>query len=208
MKLDLNGRFFEIASKIADLIELNLLFILTSLPIFTIGASTCAMMTVLIRDVRGDKRPVAKSYFKAFGENFGKTTVMWIIDLVFLSAILFDYMLAGGFGGIVRIALRSAAAAGLIVVGSLVIYEMSWTGLIENSIGETIRNSFILTFSRAPYSLLMTALWISPPIMMYLAPEFLKVTVPVYIFIWPVLMAFADAYLMERVLRPYLGEPE
>lgn len=208
MKLDLNGRFFEIASKIAELIELNLLFILTSLPIFTIGASTCATMTVLIRDVRGDKRPIAKSYFKAFGENFGKTTVMWIIDLVFISVLVFDYMLAAGSGGTVKILLRAVAAAGLIIVGSIMIYEMSWTGLIENSIGETIRNSFILTFSRAPYSLLMTALWISPPIMMYLAPEFLKVTVPVYIFIWPVLMAFADAYLMERVLRPYLGEPE
>lgn len=206
MKLDLNGRFFEIASKIADLIELNLLFILTSLPIFTIGASTCAVMTVLIRDVRGDKRPIAKSYFKAFGENFGKTTVMWMIDLVFIAVLIFDYMLAGVSGGTVKIALRAVAAAGLIVVGSLMLYEMSWTGLIENSIGEIIRNSLILTFSRAPYSLLMTALWISPPVMMYFSPEFLKVTIPVYIFIWPVLMAFADAYLMERVLRPYLGE--
>ena len=39
----IDGKFYEIVSAIADLVILNLLFVLCSLPIFTIGASTTAL---------------------------------------------------------------------------------------------------------------------------------------------------------------------
>ena len=42
----IDGKFYEIVSAIADLVILNLLFVLCSLPIFTIGASTTALFGV------------------------------------------------------------------------------------------------------------------------------------------------------------------
>ena len=71
-KFDKN-RAFEWWQTAADLVVLNLLFVITCIPIITIGTATCSMYTYLIRSIRGDERPLAKSYFKLFAENFKKT---------------------------------------------------------------------------------------------------------------------------------------
>ena len=42
------NKFFNFMSKIGDFIVLNILFLMTSLPIITIGASSCALSDVLI----------------------------------------------------------------------------------------------------------------------------------------------------------------
>ena len=39
----IDSKFYEVVSRIADLVVLNLLFVLCSLPIITIGASTTAL---------------------------------------------------------------------------------------------------------------------------------------------------------------------
>ena len=42
----IDSKFYEVVSKIADLVVVNLLFVLCSLPIITIGASTTALYGV------------------------------------------------------------------------------------------------------------------------------------------------------------------
>ena len=42
----IDSKFYEVVSKIADLVILNLIFVLCSLPIITIGASTTALYGV------------------------------------------------------------------------------------------------------------------------------------------------------------------
>ena len=43
MKLSPDNKFFSAVSKIGDFIVLNLLFIITCIPVITIGASCCAL---------------------------------------------------------------------------------------------------------------------------------------------------------------------
>ena len=69
------GRFLNTESKIArffaaawDLIVVNLLVLLTSIPIITIGASLSAMYYVLVKRVRGEEGYIPQMYFRAFRE--------------------------------------------------------------------------------------------------------------------------------------------
>ena len=48
--LDLEGKTMKTVDKAADIVIINLLFILTSLPVVTIGASASAMCYVMQRD--------------------------------------------------------------------------------------------------------------------------------------------------------------
>lgn len=54
---------------------LNLLFIICSIPVMTIGASCTAMYTVLFRFVRNDEPDILKILFKALRDNLKKTFV-------------------------------------------------------------------------------------------------------------------------------------
>lgn len=64
-------------SKAADLMILNLLTLVCSIPIFTIGASFSAMHYALLRLRREESTYVTKDFFQAFKKNFKDATALW-----------------------------------------------------------------------------------------------------------------------------------
>ena len=78
----IDSKFYEVVSKIADLVVVNLLFVLCSLPIITIGASTTALYGVTKKMAENREGYIFRNYFRLFKENFKQSTIMWIILLL------------------------------------------------------------------------------------------------------------------------------
>ena len=68
---------FRFLSGIFDMILLNVLFILTSLPLFTIGASLTALYAVLLWR-ENDSGYLYRIYFSSFRKNFRQATLVWV----------------------------------------------------------------------------------------------------------------------------------
>ncbi|UYO97476.1 DUF624 domain-containing protein [Microbacterium sp. M28] len=66
-------------TRIADVMILNFLFIVTSLPIVTIGASLTALNATAMRIVAGTERSITRDYFTAFRRDFRQSTVIALI---------------------------------------------------------------------------------------------------------------------------------
>ncbi len=77
-------------NKVTDLILLNILWLLCSLPIITAGAATTAMYYVCITSIRCGDGYVVKRFFKSFKENFKQITPIWICILVFCALLVFN----------------------------------------------------------------------------------------------------------------------
>ena len=69
---NIESKFVQGLATAGNLIILNLLWILTSLPIITIGASTTAMYAVAFKYADDTDDAVLKPFFKAFVSNFKK----------------------------------------------------------------------------------------------------------------------------------------
>ena len=65
-------------TKIADLMVLNILFCVTSIPLITIGASWTALYSVTLKMVRDEEGSVSRSYFRSFRQNFRQATLLWL----------------------------------------------------------------------------------------------------------------------------------
>lgn len=89
-------RFFN---KVTDLVVLNLLFLLTSLPVFTIGASLTALYAVSLRSIRYGDGYVVRSYFRSFKKNFRQATLAWLVLLAAGFILFLDYRFWKNFGG-------------------------------------------------------------------------------------------------------------
>lgn len=83
-------KFYQFATKLAELMWLNVLVFLCSLPVFTIGAATSAMHHVLIQIYRDEEQKITRTYFTAFKKNFGQATLVWLIYLAFYLFLLVD----------------------------------------------------------------------------------------------------------------------
>ena len=63
MKLNLNAPFFQFINTAFDFVILNICFILTCLPVFTIGAALTALYTVTMAEAEDKGLPFTKNLF-------------------------------------------------------------------------------------------------------------------------------------------------
>ena len=68
--IDLDNPLMRFLSKVADVLTLNLLFLVCSIPIFTIGASTTALYYCFFKMKDNEEGYLFKKFFKSFKENF------------------------------------------------------------------------------------------------------------------------------------------
>ena len=74
--------FSRFMNRIADLFILNILWIFCSLPIVTIGAATTALYSINLKILNKEEESLIKTFFKAFKENFKKSTIIWLFILI------------------------------------------------------------------------------------------------------------------------------
>lgn len=79
MKFLQEGPLASILNRLIDLILLNVLWFLCSLPIFTIGASTCAVYKVTLHYALHEEPAIVRTFFKTFRMYFKKATALFFI---------------------------------------------------------------------------------------------------------------------------------
>lgn len=94
-----DGKFFRFFDRVANCVILSFFWVVFSLPIVTIGASTSALYYAMHKVVKLDSGHLIQSFWKGFKENFKKATILWVILMLiyaFLGADLyFSYVLSG-----------------------------------------------------------------------------------------------------------------
>lgn len=84
------SRFSQLMLKLSYCCCLNFLWLICSLPVFTIGASTTALYYVCFKVIRNEETHVFPMFFRSFKENFKQATILWLILLAVGSFIAAD----------------------------------------------------------------------------------------------------------------------
>ncbi len=197
--------FMRIMSRIGDLLILNVLFLLCSLPIVTIGASWTALCSVCFRFDTQREGKLLVTFFHSFRENFKQSTLLWMILLTVgaitaANAWIF-YLLPGPlhYGFI----LFGAILVLVLITASLVFPLISQ---FSNDWRTTLKNGLLLGIGYLPRSLVLAALNTLPFACLFLNFYlFLQIS-----FMWVALYfasaAYASTFLLRKVFAPYLTE--
>ena len=95
MKFNPEGPFFEFMNTLAAFIGLNVIFLITCLPVFTIGHSLTALYTVTLKESRKEGGYNFSTYFKAFKKNFPQSVAAFLIQLSLGFIFLFNVVFWG-----------------------------------------------------------------------------------------------------------------
>ena len=199
---NMDNGFFRTLSKLVDCIWLNFLFVLTCIPLFTIGASMTALYYTMQKVIRNDRGYVASEYWHAFKTNFKQATLTWLIIFAVGLLTIFDIWF-----------MRSIAAAGQSIGNMyvffvvLLVLEMLWCSYIFpymarfiNGMKATMKNAALIAILNLPWTLLILVLLVAAILILYL--------VPFGIFFVPVLFAWIQNRILERVFRKYMTEED
>lgn len=202
-----DSRFMRIMSRVADLILLNLCYLLTCVPIFTIGAASAALYTICFRFGTEAEEGVIKSYFRAFRENFKQGIGVWLIVLLCGVTALINAWIFFAMPGVLRF---PAVIFAILFVLALLIFGYAFPLLsqFDNGVWPTLRNALILGLGYLPRSLLITAVNVFPFVLM-LADFYLFLQSA---FLWTVLYfslaAYVNTFLLKGVFAPYLADED
>lgn len=130
--------------KIINFLLLNILWVVCSIPLVTIGASTCAAFYVSLKMVNEEEVSVVKMFFKAFKQDFMQGTIMLCITSPCTALCFFMW----------RTLIKSGEMNLLFILGAFIVtlvliilnfYSYALIARYTNSIKNIIRNSAGLT---------------------------------------------------------------
>lgn len=117
-----DNKIMNFFSRVVDLLLLNFLFVITSLPVFTLGASLTALFSAAMKLVRNEESYVSKDYFRAFKTNFRQATVsFWAFALV-LALLSGNLMISYQQSGSFYLVLRMISFLFVIFIGIYFLY--------------------------------------------------------------------------------------
>ena len=189
----------------ADIVIANFLWIITAIPIFTLGASTAALYSVL-RAPRENQyaSSIFVKYFTAFAKNFKKTALIFLLLLLPAAFVAYNiYLLVFGL-------LADNILGYILCCFSIVLFFFLWVyvfplaATFENRIFKTIANGLMLSVAHFPTTLAILILWSIPVLVLVFFTNFFFRTIIIWLFVVFALIAKANAFLLERVFRRYI----
>lgn len=127
--------------KFFDILQLNFMWLLFSIPIITIGASTVAAMSVALKMVDDEEGYIGKSFIQAFKENWKQGIVLGMLSIVASYAVYLDFQLFETVEGNPIMFLLIGLVSWFVVVMCL-IYAYPLVARYENTLIRTIQNSY------------------------------------------------------------------
>ncbi len=198
---DPNNRLMSILTRAADLVFVNILWLVTSLPLVTIGASTTALHYVCFRILNGEESHLAKSFFRSFKENFKQATIIWLVFMLGLAVLAFDfYFMHQGtaMDTVLGKVLWGIFVFAAVVLLSMLIYVFALQARFENKVNDTLKYSAI--FSLSYYGRTLAMLVCDGAIML--------VALIVFPIILPAVPVFVNAMLMRKIFAQYIPAEE
>ena len=208
---NMDSPFFVFLSRVADLMILNLLFIVCCIPVFTIGAACTALSYVTLKQAEQVDGYIVRGFFHAFKQNFKQATLIWLIMLFMLIVLIMDFMLTGGVNAlpgsansIMRVLLYIGFAFWIMVF----LYVFPLLARFENTVFGTIRNAILISFANAPKTLLMMAVIVLAIVASFWSGMTIAWSILVWFMVGFSLLSYINSLLQVKIIHKFMPEEE
>lgn len=195
---DMESPLMGFLVKAFDCVCLSVLWILFSLPVITMGASSAALYTTVRRCLELDEGHLLKTFWNAFRGNFKQATLCWLVVLALLALLILD-------AAVFRSFLTSGDAMGNLywvililfcVASTWAAYVCAYCARCDGTVREVLRISGLLMLYHPFKALLVFA-----PMLGYAV---LTLTVPTFSIMLPGAVCWLQCRVIEQVLRQHM----
>lgn len=204
---DFDGGLMDLFAKASDLVILNLIFILTCIPIVTIGPALTALYSVTLKMTRNEESYAFKSYISAFKENFKISILAWLIILAALTVFLTDYRIsifwANSMGKVMSIIALTMMFMCFVV--SLMLFP--YIARFENTLKLSFKSAIFMAIASLPSTLLLIVITgLLGAFVAFLIPRPYAILGGIIVAFS--LLAFIQSFILKKIFAKYEDEIE
>lgn len=195
--IDPNSPLILALGKLSDIVICNFLFVVFSLPLFTVGAAytaLCRCMQLLIEDREDDL--IVKDFWRAFKKNFKQATAIWLLCLLVILVLAAFYFTA-------NIVLDQLGRAYLVPFFLMTIvfvcgvqYVFPILARYRLRIRDILKDAWLLSIAALPWTICCLGIL---AVAIYLT--FVMMTIDMCVFVWGVLGFGVVCYLQTFLFR-------
>lgn len=198
-----DSKLFQFLVRVCDIVFLSLLWLLCSLPLITIGASTTALYYTVMKLVRQRGDSAVEMFFHAFKQNFKASLPVTLILLFVAYMMALDYLLlspqyggSGVFHGICILVLAVYAVEASFVFPVLAKFQCTTR--------QVFRNAAYIALSNPLVAVMVTALHLVPVWLLYAHLDWLEQFQVLLLLFGPGTAAYLNALALVPVFRKYV----
>ncbi len=200
MKLfDPDSPIMSFLARVADLVILNVLWLLCCLPVVTAGASTTAMYHVVRHLQEESISSVTRDFFRSFKSDFRQATPVYLLLLIPTAAVVMNaWILSAQSSDVVPVYVRAIWMVSALMLTFVVSFVYPVMAYFDDTVWKTLRTAAVLAVAKLPRTVLISAINLLPIIMLFVSlPFFLRSSI-----FWLLIGCSLTAYLNMLILRP------
>lgn len=134
---------YKFLTRLFDMFKLNLMWLVCSLPVVTMGAATTAAYTITLKMLKNEEGYIAGPFWEEFKRNLKKGSILGIVFLIALYAVYLDFQLftATEKNNVLFLVVGVIA---VFLTFMHMIYAFPLLARYENSVINTMRNSYAI----------------------------------------------------------------
>ena len=202
MDVNNENKLLSTLGKLTDSLILNLLFLVSCIPVITIGISATAFYYTTHKVLRQDRSYLWAEYKRAWKENFKQSTICWLIFLGIEAVLGADvYVMLRLFQAGHSYGSAYVFFAILLALAVLwMVYAFAYIARFANGTKEVLKNSFIMMILHFPKTLVL--------LLILAAAAFAVWSIPLLIVLVPVLAVWLIEVLFESIFVKYMSEED
>jgi uncharacterized membrane protein YesL len=201
MKVDPENRTVQGVSTFLTFVALNVIYLVTCLPVVTIGVATSALYEVTFRYADDERGNLIGDYVVALRRNLVQATAVFVVFALSIAALLFGAAFWYLYPSAVSTLAVVLALLGAAYLLAALLYGLALVAGYRNTIRQTVRNALLLPGAEPVRTLGILLVPVTCVCLVAVYPAFLLLIATIGFSVG----SYASAFLFRRVFRRYAG---
>ena len=196
-------------TRLADLVILNLLWLVCCVPVVTIGASTTAMYHVLRHLQDGGVTSITRDFFQSFKSDFKQATLVYLVLLIPTVAVVMNaWILSGQSSDVVPVYVRAVWMVSVLLLTFVVSFVYPVMAYFDDTVWKTLRTAAVLAVAKLPRTILISILNLLPIIVMFVSFAFFLQSSIFWLLIGGSLTGYLNMLILKPVFKKLIPESD
>ena len=196
------GELIYVMTKMGQIIILNLLWLVSCIPIFTIGTATTSLYYAMMKNIRRNRSYPTTEYLASFKRTFLNGSILTAALAVWLFALYHLRLIALDQGTETGMFLSRIYITLMVVTAGIAVYLFPVLSRFTMKLSAMVKLAFVMAVRYIWFTVLIVAGTAGLAWLM-----FYKLPMPTVLFL-PGLWCYVCTFMIERALRKYMPKPD
>ena len=200
---NIDGPIWGLLNNIANVILLNLLWILCCIPVVTVVPATTAMYYVTLKMVKKEEPYILRSFFYSFRENFKQGLVLSVIFLTLGYILCVDIQVLQRFSTDFHQVLLTISYVICALTIMTAAYVCPLLSRFQNTVVATIKNAIIIGLSNPLKTVIILTIDLLPVLLLVFFPDSFAASILFWVLFGFATLALVNSILLSKLFARY-----